>query len=202
MLLIVYAIALVCAVLIGASLTARLLSSHRRTQLAMSFVSGLMLGVAVFHLLPHALHINRAPGAIDSIAFWMMAGLLSMFLLQRVFHFHQHENVAECEAHEHDKAHSHEPLHIPSGQFGGAGVLLGLGVHALLDGVALAASIQADWHSGAYHSLWPLAGLGVFLAILLHKPLDAMTIALFAERRRGSKTKKHLLLVAYALLCP
>jgi len=43
----------------------------------------------------------------------------------------------------------------------------------VMDGVALGASVTAD----AGHGAWlGLAGLGTFLAVALHKPLDAFAI--------------------------
>ena len=83
-----------CALIVAASLMGGLLPwlvklTHRRMQLTMSFVGGLMLGVAILHLLPHAV----AKGiSLDTAAFWALGGLLAMFLLIRVFHVHAHEH--------------------------------------------------------------------------------------------------------------
>src|SRR5258706_6059997 len=83
-----------CAVIVAASLAGGLLPwlmqlTHRRMQLVMSFVGGLMLGVALLHLIPHSL---AEQGSIDRLAGWTLAGLVSMFLLIRVFHVHAHEH--------------------------------------------------------------------------------------------------------------
>ena len=54
-------------------------------QIMMSFVE-LMLGVAILHMLPHAM------AELDNIyiaARWTLIGMLGM-LLVRAFHFHQH----------------------------------------------------------------------------------------------------------------
>ncbi len=183
--------------------------THRRSQLILSFVSGLMLGVAMFVLLPHAL---EADGAIDRSMLAMMAGLLVMFGMLRAFHFHQHGPVATVpqtsldlatqdglpvlnshdhdHGHDHSHDHSHDHGHAHSHDHGPAcshgvhphdhdhklswlGVGFGLGVHTFLDGVMLAASVQADalMHSSGW------LGLGAFLAIVLHKPLDSMAIS-------------------------
>jgi zinc and cadmium transporter len=61
--------------------------------------------------------------------------------------------------------------------------------------------MQVEWQIGG-EGQFALAGLGVFLAILLHKPLDAMTIVLFAERSKRGSGAKNTMLLAYALLCP
>src|SRR5688500_195836 len=83
----VYSLLVVIASLAGGwvMLLARL--THTRTQLLMSFVAGMMLGVGLFHMLPHA---AAETGSLDRAIAWMMAGLLLMFFLQRFFHFHQH----------------------------------------------------------------------------------------------------------------
>ena len=91
MLLVTYAAVLVAVVLLGAHTHKFISMNHTRTQLIMSFVSGIMLGIAVFHLLPHALYASIGKVSIDFVALSLMVGLVAMFLLQRVFHFHQHD---------------------------------------------------------------------------------------------------------------
>ena len=86
-LLLIYCVLVVLASLAGGALPGLVKLTHRRTQLIMSFVGGLMLGVAVLHLLPHSI---REQGSVDRAAIWTLAGLLTMFLLIRVFHVHAH----------------------------------------------------------------------------------------------------------------
>ena len=83
-----YSVILIIAILLGGQLPHWLTLTHKRMQLVMSFVSGLMLGIAIFHLLPHAIYAIDAANAVDIVARWTMVGLLTMFLLLRVFHFH------------------------------------------------------------------------------------------------------------------
>ena len=52
MLLVGYAVVLVLMVLLGANTNKFVLLNHTRTQLIMSFVSGIMLGIAVFQRFP------------------------------------------------------------------------------------------------------------------------------------------------------
>ena len=56
--------------------------------MVLSFVSGLMLGVALLHLIPHSF---VAAGEIDTVMAWTLAGLVFMLLLLRLLHFHQHD---------------------------------------------------------------------------------------------------------------
>ena len=50
----------ILAALAGGWLPMFIRFTHRRSQLILSFVSGLMLGVAMFVLLPHALEADRS----------------------------------------------------------------------------------------------------------------------------------------------
>ncbi len=206
LLLLIYTVLLMVFVLSGCYLSASIKPTHRRTQFAMSFVSGLMLGIAVFHLLPHALYGARSldlrglhggqGGGIDFVAGWLMAGLVSLFLLQRLFHFHQHDFDDEYCA-DHDHAHTHTAEAAP----GSVGVFIGLGLHSVIDGIALAAAVFATYAATEHVGFLP-AGLGVFLAILLHKPLDAITIDVFLRKTGLSSTIRYSILTAFSLLCP
>jgi zinc and cadmium transporter len=55
-----------------------------------------------------------------------------------------------------------------------AGAGIGLALHSLLDGVALAAAVQVE---ADHQAAGVLFGFGTFLAVLLHKPLDSMTVS-------------------------
>src|SRR5437762_7681276 len=89
LLLTFYCICVLAASIAGGALPAVIRLTHRRMQLVMSFVAGLMLGVALLHLIPHSL---AEQGSIDRLAGWTLGGLLTMFLLIRVFHVHAHEH--------------------------------------------------------------------------------------------------------------
>lgn len=203
--------------------------THRRSQMILSFVSGLMLGVALFVLLPHAL---EADGSIDRAMLAMMAGLLVMFGMLRAFHFHQHGPVAtvpqttlDCatqdgllildqtpHTHDHDHGqhhHDHDHDHAGCGHSGHhhhdhdhklswLGVGIGLGVHTFLDGVMLAASVQAD---ALLHAEGWL-GFGAFLAIVLHKPLDSMAISSLMAVGGWSLGMRQLVNLAFASTLP
>jgi zinc and cadmium transporter len=67
----------------------------------------------------------------------------------------------------------------------------------VIDGVALAAATQGMQETGA-----SLAGVSVFLAILLHKPLDAMTIMSLMAVRGWPQRTRSLVNTAFALMCP
>ena len=61
-----YTVLIVAASLLGGMLPAILRLGHRGLQLSLSFVAGVMLGVALFHLLPHAVMIAAEAGGAAS----------------------------------------------------------------------------------------------------------------------------------------
>lgn len=204
----IYCVAVVLASLAGGWLPLVVRLTHTRLQVSMSLCGGLMLGIGLLHLLPHSV---AALGSLDRAIWWLMAGLLTMFLLIRAFHFHQHEppnahrtdvpHVHEAEQahhHDHGSARSHAHHHHAAGRLSWIGLVLGLGIHTLIDGMALAASVQVE----AAHGGAGLLGFGTFLAILLHKPLDAVPISLLMQARQASSRLTHIVNAAFAAFCP
>ncbi len=200
LLLIVYCIAIALFSLVGGLLPSWVNMTHTRTQTVMSFVAGLMLGVAFYHLLPHSIASLAVPDAVDVSVWWMMIGLIVMLLLLRMFHFHQHEFAMQDSAQGDggDCGHEHS-TEVPTQSLGWVGIALGLGLHTLIDGVALGAMMQgelaADDHLG-------LLGIGVFLAILLHKPLDALSITSIMQAGGWSRRWQLGANLVFALMCP
>jgi len=205
LLLTFYCICVLLASVAGGVLPSLVKLTHRSMQLVMSFVGGMMLGVALLHLLPHALaHL----GSIDRVAAWTLAGLVTMFLLIRVFHVHAHEHGdisdlvdvhhaahdGPCE--HHHEHHEHLPGQHPFSWFG---LALGLSLHTLIDGVALGAAVMAE--ADGEHG-FALFGLGTFLAIALHKPLDALSITSLMAAGGWSKKSIHVANLAFAVICP
>lgn len=178
--------------------------THTRLQVATSFVAGLMLGVGLLHLLPHAWLQLRS---MDRTAGWLLGGFLVMFFIQRFFHFHHHDvpDAGVPEQHGHEACHhDHDRLgqtlaeHSAS-QLSWAGAALGLTLHTLIDGIALAASVQAEARHGG--SGW-LIGLGTFLVIILHKPFDALAIGTLMAAGGSSRISRHLVNGLFALAIP
>jgi zinc and cadmium transporter len=221
--------------LAGGWLPTKVRLTHERMQMVISFVGGLMLGIGVLHLLPHAI---VETGSVDGTCAWVLAGILVMFLLIRAFHVHHHGEfelpdaagrvVADSyqhrlevdAAHDHDRDHDHdhdespervpECGHGPEHRHGHAhghpphrlswfGIALGLGLHTLIDGLALGASVEADV---GREGMFGLLGLGTFLAVLLHKPLDAVSITSLMGAAGWSTRWQHAVNIAFALLVP
>lgn len=190
-----YSVAIVAASLLGGWLPTLVRVTHLRVQVGMSFVAGLMLGVALYHLLPHALlrlqGVGGMAAAVDRAVVWAMLGMILMLLLLRMFRFHQHD-FSDEERHRHGHNANAHPLSW-------LGIALGLGLHTLIDGVALGASIK-DGSMPAEAT--GLAGFGVFLAILLHKPLDALSITGLMQLGGWGRRTRTLANACFAVLCP
>ena len=201
-----------CLLILGASIVGGMIPvwfrlTHRVMECAVSFVAGVMLGVGLLHMLPHALEQSLAASpelgndvpvheTILTVMLWVLAGLMTMFFIERFFCFHHHE-VEDGEVtchHEHDSDHEHSHGHGHDITWSGAA--LGLTLHSVIAGVALAASVQHG------HDDLRLAGLGTFLVILLHKPFDSMTIATLMARGGWSLGWRHLVNAVFSLAIP
>ena len=168
--------------------------THTRIQMVMSFVAGFILGVALYHLLPHGLVLIPGPGAVEKAVGLMMFGIILMVLLLRIFNFHQHEFGDEADDFHHEHVHEHAS---PRRRLISIG--LGLGLHTVTEGIALGTSIRVgEIHGGEVG----LAGFGVFLAILLHKPLDAFSIIGLLQAAGHSLRTRMAVNVGFAVLCP
>ena len=207
--LVTYCVLILAASLAGGWVPVLLRLTHRPMELLVSFVSGVMLGVAILHLLPDAVQHRAAwievqgglggppdlEAVIMPVAGWLLAGFLAMFFVERFFCFHHHDvSDAEPDAGIGDNAGRHAHKH----ELTWTGAAVGLTSHSLVAGIALAASVQAAEGS----SLTRAAGLGTFFAILLHKPFDSMTLGALMAVGRRSVLARHLVNGAFALAVP
>src|SRR5437867_306188 len=174
-LLAVYCALILLASLAGGWIPLLVRLTHTRLQVATSFVGGLMLGVGVLHLLPHAWHELKS---IDRAALWLLGGFLVMFLIQRFFHFHHHDVPDEApegaqgktadhdhgrdHGHDEHRAHDHTLADKSARHLSWTGAAFGLTLHTLIDGFAVAASVAAESHGGEHGGL---LGLGTFLVV-------------------------------------
>jgi zinc and cadmium transporter len=196
-----YCLLIAAASLVGGRLPAMVRLSHAGMQLVLSLVGGLMLSVSLFVLFSHSVH---ELASVDQAVWWTLIGMLAMFFLIRAFHFHQHgpaeptpDEGHGLHAHEH---HDHDlPHDSRDHSLSFVGIALGLGLHTLIDGIALAASVQAEVQ-GEHPAA--LLGFGTFLAIALHKPLDALSITSIMAGSGWSKRAQSLANMIFALMCP
>ena len=206
-------LAVVASSFLGGALPLATVLTHTRLQLYLSFAAGTMLGACFFHMLPEAVHL----GSAETLR-WSAAGLLSLFFLERFFAFHHHEAPADpadpCPPHPHEHSHGaggHAAGLIDPAAPGAIGrgtkgttlhwgmAALGLGVHTIAGGVALASAVEAGARIG--HPLGA-ATWGVFIATVVHKPADALTIVSLMLRAGVPRVRAHLVNLGFALLLP
>ncbi len=215
-----------CLLVVVASVSGGLLPlmhviTHVRMQIYLSFAAGVMLGSALLHMLPESAEIG-GPGVVA----WALPGLLTLFMIERFFSYHTHEfelDVVDdqtlpripaaglhahvhsdaCGAHEHhsetagDRAFSHgSGASKDAARYQWKAAAVGLALHSLLGGVALASAEKASGTDS-----WTISG-GVFLATLLHKPADALTITSLMRRGGVRPRFAHLVNFLFALMIP
>ncbi|OGI43865.1 MAG: ZIP zinc transporter [Candidatus Muproteobacteria bacterium RBG_16_64_11] len=147
---------------------------------SVSFAVGALLGAAFLALLPHALESPGVSGG-HGITAAVLLGLLAFFVLEKLVLW-RHCHLDECEAHGGasvaeggmpgaTETHAPDPAH---GRASAAGylILVGDGIHNLVDGVLIGAAFLTDVHLGIVTSLAVVAHeipqeVGDF-AILLH----------------------------------
>ena len=169
--------------------------THTRIQILMSLVAGFVLGIAMYHLFPHSLERISGPGNVEKAVACVVFGMILMIFLLRIFHFHQHDFSSEAgELYDHH-VHRHSGAQTRS-MFG---VAMGLGVHTVTEGVALGTSMRV---SSPHEDGGALPALGVFLAIVLHKPLDAYSIIGMMKFAGYGPRARTVANVAFASLCP
>jgi zinc and cadmium transporter len=201
-------LAVVAVSLLGGLLPLATTLTHTRLQLYLSFAAGTMLGAAFFHMMPEAI----VKGSVASLN-WSAAGLLALFFLERFFAFHHHEAPADplepCPTHPHEHAHGrgHSAGVVDASAPGEPGpstkgtslhwgaAAFGLALHTLTGGVALAGAVRTDHGLGA-------GALGVFIATLVHKPADALTIVSLMLRAGVPRGRAHLVNLGFSMMIP
>ncbi len=167
--------------------------THGKLQLYLSAAAGVMLGASFFHVMPDAMAL--AGGAFG---WWMALGAVGLFCIERFIaphshemtsvngskHAHEHHGEEGCE-HDHDHTEfkkaaiaAKEP-HPAAPPVAGWAAVLGLTIHTFMNGFGLGGAVEAD--KGIP---WP--GIALFLAIVLHKPADALAISTVLSRKRVS----------------
>lgn len=221
-----YCLLIIAASLIGGWVPLHVRLTHKRLQIANSLIGGFMLGVALLHMLPHAM-ISANP--VPQLMLWMVGGVLTMFLLERFFHFHQHDLPSHPpSAHEHTAQHSHDqanehehdhhgpacehdpqPLPIqacdedttqaPHYEHKPALSWSGAAIGLVLHSLIAGVALGASM-TADQHIAWP--GLALFLVIVFHKPFDAMTLLALVTTSGWSRKTGHLINTLFALAVP
>jgi zinc transporter ZupT len=163
-----YLILLFAITLMGGALpfVFRQLSSKNIT-LLLAFSGAFLLGISTLHLLPETvLELGEQAGI------FILLGFLLQLVLQRFSHGVEHGHV-----HTHSHSHTYWP------------VLLGLCVHAFMEGIPLGFNYQNN------HTLPAL-----FLGVAAHKIPEAITLSIFLLGMPGKQ--RWLPVIGFALMSP
>lgn len=193
-----YCVVIMAVSLFGGWLPSIVKMTHTRTQMVTSFVAGVILCVSLYYLLPHGMTEIPGEHPAETAVWWMLVGTALMVVLLRAFSFHQHDfSHEDDDTHDHPLAHDHHLQgHVEVHPMSWVGITLGLGLHTVTEGVTLGTSIRA----GAEGAMG--LSLGVFLAIVLHKPLDALSITGTMRAAGFSENRRVLANVLFSLVCP
>lgn len=174
--------------------------THNRLQFYLSLSAGVMLGAAFFHLMPEAIENCGA----KAFGWWMSAGAVGLFCIERFIAPHSHEvtgraaaSVPQGEDHHHGDPHDHGEHRAAAPPVAGWMAVLGLTLHTFMNGVGLAGQVHDEIASSA-----ALPGLTIFLAIFLHKPADALAISVVLSRRGTPRRRVALVQAGFALMVP
>lgn len=142
--------AVVAATLAGGAVPLRF-EGHARTFL--SFSAGTLVGLALLELIPAG--IEGMAGSAHLKLLLVLGAFLTTMLLDKlhVLHPHSHRMDAECPPEEHE--------HAPLAMHGAIGLL----VHSVVDGLALAAALRES----------PATAVAVGMALSAHKFADGLT---------------------------
>jgi zinc and cadmium transporter len=175
-------LALYCGLIVGVSALGGLVPlwwlSHTRLHIFLSFAAGVMFGAAMLHMLFEAIELTST-----DVALWLcVIGVLTLFFTERFFSFHHHE----------------APVGGHKVRLSWPAVAIGLSIHTLTAGIALASAVMArSDHNSEY-----ILGLGVFLAIVLHQPADSFTIVTMMLGGGASRKRAHWINFLFAMTLP
>lgn len=198
----IYAFIVAALSIIGALVPLRYRPGHKQLQVYISLAAGALLGAALFHMLPHSTeHIG------ESFGMPLALGVITVFLMQRYLAPHSHELSAEeshkldaaqgsAAQHAHHHCAEHEHFHSAGPFLSGVVAILALAVHSFFDGVAIGAAIASPKNGDGSLTL------SVFLSVLIHKPMDGLSVAVLLLNAGVSRKTFWLVQAGYAALVP
>jgi zinc and cadmium transporter len=206
----IYALIVSALSLAGAALPLRRKPTHAQLQVYLSLAAGTLLGAALFHMLPESSELIHTSFGLPAVI-----GVAVVFLLQRYLAPHSHEPPSSaatskphaegshnhghghetCEhGHEHRHGHSHDLGHHAMPATGSVVGVIALSIHSFFDGVAIGA-VCGEGTSG-------YATLAVFLSVLIHKPMDGLSVSVLLMNAGVERRKLWVVQIVYALLVP
>ena len=151
------ALATACSTLLG-GYTALRLSRDLTTVIALT--GGVVVAVALFHVMPEAIEIVDDPALVGTL---VGCGFIAFFLAERLLVLH-HRDDAE-----------HARSHAQVGALGAAG----LSVHSFIDGLGIGLAFNID----------TATGLLVFFAVIAHDFADGMNTVSFVLRQGSERAR-------------
>jgi zinc transporter ZupT len=157
------------AVLFGGALAFKFKSQNRRfLQLILSFVGAYILGIIVLHLIPDAYSDGK-----QAIGLWVLGGFFIQLVLEQLSMGVEHGHI-------HDHHHTSKPLFALQ-------VMLGLSVHAFIEGLPL--SMFADTRA-------------LFYGVIMHKAPEAFALALLLIMSHFDKKTVWGCIVFFSMMSP
>jgi zinc transporter ZupT len=142
----------------------------RNLETAIALTGGIVVAVALFHVLPEAMEHVEDPRRVGLLA---GAGFLIFFLAERVLVLHHRDEPEQARA------------HARVGALGAAG----LSAHSFIDGLGIGLAFGLD----------TATGLLVFLAVVAHDFADGLNTVSFVLRQSSDRRQAIRWLVADAL---
>jgi zinc and cadmium transporter len=219
----IYSLLIPIASLLGGHLPFRGQVTHSKLQFYLSLSAGVMLGAAFFHIMPDAMEMVGK----TKFGWWMSLGVVGLFCIERFIAPHSHEIDG---GHHHHGKHEHIHVHESGGKHqhaqpekgtvphlsephdhraaapavAGWMAVVGLTIHTFMNGVGLGGAVQASSELAEKPTMlgWALPGLAMFIAIVLHKPADALAISTVLTRKGVSRHLVGLVQLGFALMVP
>lgn len=127
---------------------------------AIALTGGVVVAVALFHVLPEAIEILDSPRRVGML---VGAGFVGFFLAERLLVLHHRDAPEEARAHSHVGAL-------------GAGALA---IHTFIDGLGIGLAFSLDTATGVL----------VFLAVVAHDFADGLNAVAFVLHQRGTRRR-------------
>ena len=173
--------------LIGLSLFFKKRYSQKIMEATVSLAAAVLLGNVFFHMLPEIVEESHHENFdFQSLAFWMLGSIVFFFFTEKYLHWH---NCHHHQDHGNNKHQHNEKCTHPMG----INILIGDGLHNLIDGMAIAAAFMLDVQLGVLATI----------AIALHEipqEIGDFSLLLYAGYSKTKALLRNLISALMAVL--